>query len=278
MTQHGQVRLPDGRMVSALGLGTWHMGEARAARAAEVAALRGGLEAGIPVIDTAEMYASGGAEEVTGEAIAGYRDAVFVISKVLPHNASRRGTIAACEASLKRLGTDRIDLYLLHWRGPHPLRETVDAFEALRGAGKIGAWGVSNFDVDDMAELAAISPACAANQVAYNIASRGIEWQLLPDAQRAGQVVTAYCPLGQGQLLGNAMLGRIAGKHGVAVSAIALAWLLSHENVQAIPKSSQVTRVNEFVQALRVKLDADDFAEIDKAFPPPRRRVPLDVA
>ena len=278
MTQHRAVLLPGGRTPASLGLGTWHMGETRAAKAAEIAALRAGIEAGLSVIDTAEMYGNGGAEEVVGEAIAGTRDSLFIVTKVLPHNASRDGTAAACEASLKRLKTDRIDLYLLHWRGSHPLAETVAGFEALQAQGKIGAWGVSNFDLPDMLELAKVSGACAANQVLYHLGSRGIEWQLLPAAQHAGIVTMAYCPLGQGSLMGDATLAAMARKHGVAASAIALAWLLSKPQVMAIPKSAKVERVRGFAQALKVKLDAGDFAVLDKAFPPPRRKEALDMS
>lgn len=278
MSSYGTVRLPGGRVVPALGLGTWHMGETRKPRAAEAVALRAGLDLGLTVIDTAEMYASGGAEEVVAEAIAGRRDDVFIVSKVLPSNASRNGTVAACEASLKRLKTDRIDLYLLHWRGSYPLADTVAAFEALQAAGKIGAWGVSNFDADDMAELSRVSGGCAANQVLYHLASRGIEWRLLSDMQRRGIVTMAYCPLGQGRVLENKAIEAIARKHGVAGSAIALAWLLSKPQVMAIPKSAQADRVRDFAKAREVKLDAEDLAALDKAFPPPKRQEALDMS
>jgi diketogulonate reductase-like aldo/keto reductase len=277
MAVYTTVQLPGDRTVPSLGLGTWHMGEQRGARAAEMAALRAGIEAGLTMIDTAEMYGSGGAEEVAGEAIAGARDRLFIVSKVLPHNASRRGTVSACEASLKRLKTERIDLYLLHWRGSHPLAETVAAFEALTAAGKIGAWGVSNFDIGDMAELAKVSGGCAANQVLYHLGSRGIEWKLLPEMQKRGIVTMAYCPLGQGDLVRDQTISALARKHGVASSAIALAWLLSKPQVMAIPKSSRADRVGEFAQALTVKLDAEDFAALDKTFPPPKRQKPLDI-
>jgi diketogulonate reductase-like aldo/keto reductase len=229
MTQSNSVQLPGGPTLPALGLGTWHMGEKKADRAREVAALKAGIDLGLTVIDSAEMYGNGGAEEVVAEAIAGARDKVYLVSKVLPNNASRKGTIDACEQSLRRLKTDRIDLYLLHWRGSYPLADTVAAFERLKSEGKIVAWGVSNFDVDDMAELKRISDGdrCAANQVLYHLGSRGIEWQLLPDSQRAGMPIMAYCPLGQGELIGHPAIVQLACKHAVAPAALALAFLLS---------------------------------------------------
>lgn len=212
------TRLPAGIDVPVLGQGTWYMGEDRRRAADEVAALRLGLDLGMSLIDTAEMYASGGAEEVVCEAITGRRDEVFLVSKVLPSNASRQRTIAACEASLKRLGTDHIDLYLLHWRGGVPLAETVEAFEALMAAGKIGHWGVSNFDVDDMQELARVSGGAGvqSNQVLYNLESRGIEFDLLPASRRAGLPVMAYSPIGQGGFAGDDRLAAIAARHSVA--------------------------------------------------------------
>ena len=213
------LRLPGGELVPVLGQGTWGMGEDPASRGAEVAALRRGLDLGLTLIDTAEMYAEGGAEEVVGEAIGGRRDEVFLVSKVYPHNASAAGTVAACERSLRRLGTDRIDLYLLHWRGAHPLAETVAAFERLQRAGKIRHWGVSNLDADDMDELTAVpgGAACATDQVLYNPSRRGLEWDLLPWCRERGIPVMAYSPIEQGRLLGG-VLGAIAGKHGSAAS------------------------------------------------------------
>jgi diketogulonate reductase-like aldo/keto reductase len=275
--QSKTVQLPNGRVIAALGLGTWHMGENRSARQAEVDALRTGIDLGLTVIDTAEMYGDGGAEEVVAEAIAGRRDEIFLVSKVMPQNASLQGTIAACEKSLKRLKTGRIDLYLLHWRGRYPLADTVAAFERLRAQGKIGEWGVSNFDVADMAELALVEDGtrCAANQVLYHLGERGVEWQLLPEAQRARRPIMAYCPLGQGNLLRNTVVARLARKHHVAESAVALAFLLGKPGVLAIPKSAHAERVREFASAPAVKFDKDDLALLDREFPPPKRKTSL---
>ena len=277
MTHPNTVQLPSRRSIPALGLGTWHMGEKKADRAREVAALKAGIDLGLTLVDTAEMYGNGGAEEVVAEAIAGVRDKVYLVSKVLPHNASRKGTIKACEQSLRRLKTDRIDLYLLHWRGSYPLTETVAAFECLKSDGKIGAWGVSNFDVDDMAELRRVSDNCAANQVLYHLGSRGIEWQLLPDSQRAGMPIMAYCPLGQGDLIGHPAIVQLARKHAVAPAAIAIAFLLSKPGVIAIPKSSHAERVHEIAKARDVKLDSEDFKLLDREFPAPKRKTALDI-
>ncbi len=273
------TRLPAGVDVPVLGQGTWYMGEDSRRAADEVAALRLGLDLGMSLIDTAEMYASGGAEEVIREAIAGRRDEVFLVSKVLPSNASRQRTIAACEASLKRLGTDRIDLYLLHWRGGVPLAETVEAFEALQAAGKIGHWGVSNFDVDDMHELARVSGGAGvpSNQVLYNLESRGIEFDLLPASQRAGVPVMAYSPIGQGGFAGDDRLSAIAGRHGVSTTQVALAWVLRHKGVIAIPKAVKPEHVRANRAAADLALTEADLAEIDAAFPPPRRKVPLEM-
>ena len=209
------IALPSGEQVAALGQGTWYMGESARARPQEVTALRLGIDLGMTLIDTAEMYGSGGAEEVVGEAVAGRRDHIFIVSKVLPNNASRRGTIAACERSLRRMKTDRIDLYLLHWRGSHPLRETVEAFEELKRAQKIRHWGVSNFDTDDMEELVALpgGKAVATNQVLYNLTRRGIEYDLLPYCGQHRIPVMAYSPIEQGRMLGNATLKEIAARH-----------------------------------------------------------------
>jgi diketogulonate reductase-like aldo/keto reductase len=273
------VTLKSGDKVPVLGLGTWRMGERKGERAAEVAAIRLGLELGITLIDTAEMYGDGGAEEAIAEAIAGRRDGLFVVSKVYPHNASRAGTVAACERSLKRLKTDRLDLYLLHWRGSVPLAETVEAFEKLRQAGKIRSWGVSNFDTGDMAELAGLPQggSCAANQVLYHLGSRGIEWQLLDACRKAEAMVMAYSPLGQGPLLRKPALKAVADKHGTDPAAIALAWVLRQPGVVAIPKAVRAEHVRANMKALDVKLDADDLKALDAAFPPPRRAVPLDM-
>lgn len=273
------ITLPGGRRVPALGQGTWHMGESGAAAQAEIRALQAGIDLGMTLIDTAEMYADGGAEEVVGRAVDGRRDSVFIVSKVLPSNASRRGTVAACEASLKRLGTDRIDLYLLHWRGRHPLSETVAAFEDLRATGKIGAWGVSNFDVDDMEELLSVSGGdhVAANQVLYNPARRGIEFDLLPWSDQRGIATMAYSPLDEGRLVHHPALARIAASHGASAAQVALAFLLSRPHVIVIPKSGSPERVAENRKAADLILTPDDIAALDAAFPPPRRKQPLEM-
>lgn len=269
--------LPSGISVPVLGQGTWKMGERRDRFAQEVAALRLGIELGMTLIDTAEMYASGGAEEVVREAISGRRDEVFVVSKVLPTNASRAATIRACEASLKRLGTDRIDLYLLHWRGGVPLSQTVDAFETLKAGGKIADWGVSNFDVDDMEELAALpgGGAVAANQVLYNLGNRGIDFDLMPWQRKRGIPVMAYSPVGEGNLAGDGRLKAVAGRHGATPAQVALAWTLRGEGVIAIPKASQEKHVRDNRAAADIRLTAQDLADLDAAFPPPRRKQPL---
>lgn len=274
-----QARFADGTEVPALGLGTWHMGESRKDAAAEVRALQAGIDCGMTLIDTAEMYANGGAESVTGEAIRGRRDGVFLVSKVLPSNASHKGTIAACEASLKRLGTDRIDLYLLHWPGRHPLRETVAAFEELRGAGKIVRWGVSNFDTLAMRQLAAVPGGgnCAANQVLYNLSTRGIEFDLMPWMKELEMPLMAYSPLDEGRLIRHPGLGKMAGRVGVTPAQLALAFLLGRDNVIAIPKSSSPDRVAENRASAAIKLGDEDLAELDRMFPPPRSREPLQM-
>jgi diketogulonate reductase-like aldo/keto reductase len=255
------------------------MGERKSERLAEVRALKLGLELGVRLIDTAEMYGEGLAEEIVGEAIGSLRDSIYLVSKVYPHNASRKGTVAACERSLKRLKTDRLDLYLLHWRGSHPLAETVQGFEALKRAGKILNWGVSNFDVDDLDALAGVPDGsnCACNQVLYHLGSRGIEWQLLPKCQAARIMVMAYSPLGQGALLRKPALGKIAAKHACDPAAVALAWVLRQPGVITIPKAKDPEHVRANVKALEVKLDQDDLAALDSAFPPPRRARPLDM-
>jgi diketogulonate reductase-like aldo/keto reductase len=260
--------------VPVIGQGTWQMGEDRTRRAEEVAALRLGIELGMTLIDTAEMYAEGGAEEVVGEAIAGRRDDVFLVSKVYPHNASHKGIPQACERSLRRLNTDYIDLYLLHWRGQYPLEETVEAFERLREAGKIGRWGVSNFDVDDMQELA--TPACATNQVLYNLEERGIEFDLLPWCQQHNMPVMAYCPIGQGgKMLANSTLKQVAARHGATTAQVSLAWLLRQNGVIAIPKAVKKEHVQLNAQAARLKLEAGDLEALDQAFHAPQRKQQL---
>ncbi|MFO1047643.1 MAG: aldo/keto reductase [Geminicoccaceae bacterium] len=271
------LRLPGGEAVPALGQGTWGMGEDPADRGAEVAALRRGLELGLSLIDTAEMYAEGGAERVIAEAIGGRRDEVFLVSKVYPHNASAQGTVAACERSLKRLATDRIDLYLLHWRGAHPLAETVAAFEGLQRAGKIRHWGVSNLDAADMAELAELpgGGACATDQVLYNPGRRGPEWDLLPWCRERGIPVMAYSPLEQGRLAGNATLGALARARGCGPLQVALAWVLAQPGVLAIPKAARAAHVEANVAVLGFELSPDELAAIDRAFPPPEGPRPL---
>lgn len=274
-----EAALPDGRRIAALGQGTWHMGESRASAADEVRALQTGIDLGMTLIDTAEMYAAGGAETVVGEAIKGRSDAVFLVSKVLPSNASRSGTIAACETSLRRLGTERIDLYLLHWQGGYPLAETVAAFERLKADGKIGAWGVSNFDVDDMEELLSVPGGgnVATNQVLYNLARRGIEFDLLPWSDRRSIPTMAYSPLDEGRLLRHQTLAQIAAGHGATAAQVALAFVLSRDNVIAIPKSGSAARVVENRKAVDLRLTAEDRAALDAAFPPPPRKRPLEM-
>jgi diketogulonate reductase-like aldo/keto reductase len=274
-----RVTLPNGRRVPALGLGTWHMGEDSRQRGAEATALRAGLDLGLTLIDTAEMYGDGGAEEVVGEAIQGRRDQVYLVSKVYPHNASLKGTVAACERSLKRLRVDHLDLYLLHWRGSYALADTVAAFERLEKEGKIGGWGVSNFDVSDMAALRQIvagSP-CLTNQVLYHLGSRGIDWDLLPQTAASGGTLMAYSPLGQGDILGAPALADIATKHGVTPAAVALAWTLRHPHVIAIPKASRLAHVQANATAADLVLDAVDLAALDQAFPPPQKAMPLGM-
>jgi diketogulonate reductase-like aldo/keto reductase len=272
------VRLADGTAVPALGMGTWHMGERARTRAREIAALRAGVAAGMTLVDTAEMYGDGGAEKVVADALAGLRDHVFVVSKVYPHNAGSKSAIAACERSLRRLRTDRLDLYLLHWRGRIPLAETVDAFERLRADGKILRWGVSNFDTDDLTELLALpgGDRCAVNQVLYHVGQRGIEWSLLPACRQRSIAVIAYSPMGEGDLLGHPALTRIARAIGRTPAQVALAWLLSRDGVIAIPKTSSVEHVAEN-RASTFALTPATLAQIDAAFPPPRAAAPLAV-
>lgn len=277
MTAIPTTSLPDGSAMPVFGMGTWHMGESSSRFDAEVAALRRGLELGVSLIDTAEMYGSGGAERVVAEAIAGRRDAAYIVSKVLPSNALHQRTVRACEESLKRLGTDRLDLYLLHWRGGTPLEETVRAFEDLQAAGKIVRWGVSNFDVDDLEELEAISPACATNQVLYNLTRRGIEHDLLPYQQARSMPVMAYSPIEQGELAGHDVLEKIASSHGATSAQVALAWVLDRPGVIAIPKTGNPDRMAENVAALDLRLTDADRQALDRAFPPPRRKQPLEM-
>ncbi|MFQ5785327.1 MAG: aldo/keto reductase [Alphaproteobacteria bacterium] len=271
------VTLPSGESVPTLGLGTWRMGESAGARKAEVAALRAGIDLGLTLIDSAEMYGEGDAEKVVGEAVAGRRDEVFLVSKVYPHNATRDGAVAACERSLRRLGTDRLDLYLLHWRGDVPLGETIEAFEALVTAGKIRYFGVSNFDTADMDELFALCGGsdAATDQVLYNLLRRGVEWDLIPWCRKRGLPVMAYTPLGEGRLDRHPALAAIAERHGAAPLQIVLAWLLREDGVIAIPKAASIAHLRENRAALDLRLSADDLVEIDRAFPPPVHAEPL---
>lgn len=279
-----QLTFPDGQRRPVLGLGTWRMGESARARPAEVAALRLALELGYRVIDSAEMYGEGGAEEVVGRALAEalragslQRDELFVVSKVYPHNASRQGVAAACARSLKRLGLERIDLYLLHWRGAHPLAETVEAFEALRAQGRIGAWGVSNFDVSDMRELLGVAggAACAANQVYFSLGERGAGFELLPWLRAHGMPLMAYCPIDQGRLAADAGLAALAGRLGVTAAQLALAWVLHQDGTMAIPKAVREAHLRENLAAAELVLSLETQRELDELFPPPRGPGPL---
>jgi diketogulonate reductase-like aldo/keto reductase len=273
------VALPGGERVPALGMGTWRIGEAEALRAEEIATLRLGIELGAALIDTAEMYGEGLAESLIGEAIEGRRDKVFLVSKVYPHNATRKGAVAACERSLQRLNTDRLDLYLLHWRGSVPLAETVEAFEALRKAGKIRHWGVSNLDLADMQEPWYVTHGQAAqtDQVLYNLARRGIEWDLLPWLRERRVPVMAYSPLDEGRLLRSPKLADFARRHDMSAAQAALAWLLSKDDVIVIPKTSNRERLRENLGALNQRLDAAALAELDRIFPPPDGPRPLEM-
>jgi diketogulonate reductase-like aldo/keto reductase len=275
------VRLPDGTEVPALGQGTWHMGERGSAAKTEVAALKLGIELGIQLIDTAEMYGNGRAEELVAEATQGQRDRLFILSKVYPHNASRSGVPAACERSLKRLRTDRLDLYLLHWRGSHPLAETVEAFEKLRTEGKIRYWGVSNFDTSDMRQVLSLPGGtnCATNQVLYHVGSRGIEYDLLPWCTEHDIPIMAYSPVGQGgRLLQSRALAAVAKRHGRTPAQIAIAWTMRHGNVISIPKASDPAHVRENAAAGDIDLSDEDLALIDAQHPPPGRKQSLDIS
>ena len=272
------VAFPDGASVPALGQGTWRMGESPADRRGEIAAVRLGLELGMTLIDTAEMYGDGAAESLIGEALAGVRDELFLVSKAYPQNASRARLPRSCEASLRRLNTDRLDLYLLHWRGSVPLGETVEAMQALQAAGKIRHWGVSNLDLDDMEELIAAGGAdCAADQVLYNLGRRGIEVALLPWLDTRGVPVMAYTPLEPGRMARSAALAGIAARRGVAPLQIALAWVLRRPEIIAIPKASSPEHVRQNRAALDIALTAEELVALDEAFPPPRRRGALEM-
>jgi diketogulonate reductase-like aldo/keto reductase len=279
------VRLPGlERPVPALGLGTWRLGESATARRAEVAVVRRAFELGYRLIDTAEMYGEGGAEEVVGQALAEAlaagvlrREDAFIVTKVYPHNASASGIAQACDRSRRRLRLDVVDLYLLHWRGRHPLASTVAGFEALRDAGSIGHWGVSNFDVADMQELWRVPAGthCVANQVYYSASQRGIEFDLLPWQREHGLATMAYCPIDQGTLAANRGLVEIAKRHGATAAQIALAWVLRQPDVIAIPKAARKEHLRENLAAAQLELGAEDFEAIDQLFPPPSRKRPL---
>jgi diketogulonate reductase-like aldo/keto reductase len=273
------TKLAGGEAVPILGQGTWMMGERGADRRKEADALRLGLDLGMALIDTAEMYGSGGAEEVVAEAIAGRRESVFLVSKVLPSNASRSGVPAACDRSLRRLKTDRIDLYLYHWRGGTPLAETIEALERLRQSGKVRHWGVSNFDTDDMQELALLPEGAQAqtNQILYNLSRRGPEFDLLPWQRERGMPIMAYSPVEQGSLTEDSRLTGIAGRHDATPAQIALAWTIRNGDVIAIPKASQTKHVRDNRAAADIVLTAQDLAELDEAFPPPSRRRSLEM-
>lgn len=274
------VTLPSGATMPAFGLGTWRMGNDRSRRKQETDAIAHAIDIGYPMIDTAEMYGEGTAEESIADAMAGRkRDAIYLVSKVYPHNASKMGTVAACERSLKRLKTDRIDLYLLHWRGQHSFADTLEGFERLRRDGKIKDYGVSNFDRDDMEEWVELDGGrCGTNQVMYNLARRGIEFDLVPWQRQHKIPVMAYSPLDQGPLLRHATLKTIADRHGATPAQIALAWLLRQDGMVAIPKSADRARVTENLGAVKVKLTDADITDLDRAFPPPKRKTSLAMS
>jgi diketogulonate reductase-like aldo/keto reductase len=270
--------MPSGAEMPVFGIGTWRMGESARRQPQELEAVRYAIELGYPMIDTAEMYGDGGAEEIIGEALAGRRQRPFIVSKVYPHNATRSGTIAACERSLKRLKLERIDLYLLHWRGGARLEETFEAFHRLREGGKIGDFGVSNFDAGDMADAARLDKGLTgSNQVLYCLSRRGPEFDLLPWMRKLSIPLMAYSPLDQGGLLGKPALKKLAGEVGCTPAQLALAWVLAQPGVVTIPKSSTRERVKENLAAVEVKLSPQILAELDKAFPPPKGKQALEM-
>lgn len=278
------VTFADGTILPAIGQGTWFMGEDAAQHGQEVAALQAGLERGLTLIDTAEMYADGGAERVVGDALRGRRDQAVVVSKVYPWNASEVDAVEACERSLTRLNTDYLDLYLLHWRGNIPLEETLRAMQTLQQQGKIRRWGVSNFDSDDLNELLAEEGGgqCATNQVLYHLASRGIEYDLLPECQQLAMPLMAYCPLAQAgrlraELMSHPTLTRIAQQKGISMAQLLLAWVIRKEGVMAIPKASSIAHVDDNAAALGIVLTSEELSLINQAFPPPATKQPLDV-
>ncbi len=269
--------LPNGTLMPRFGIGTWRMGERASAAQAEIAVIKTAIERGVTLIDTAEMYGDGGAEEVVGRAISGVREKLFIVSKVYPQNASRKGTVAACERSLKRLGTDYLDCYLLHWPGEHPIAETVDALETLKAQGKIRAWGVSNFDVAEMQELVSVENGnnVATNQVLYNLSRRGVEFDLLPWQRERGIPTMAYSPIEQARLLESPKLKAIARDIGATPAQLAMAWLLQQPDVIVIPKTTHIARLDENLGALSLTLTAATLSALDAAFAPPRKRAPL---
>jgi len=279
MTDIPQITLPDGGKVPAYGQGTWHMGETRTRFADEAAALKLGIDLGVTLIDTAEMYGNGVAEEIVAEAAKGRRDKLFIVSKVLPYNGSQRGTIDACERSLRRLRTDHIDLYLLHWRGSHPFPETLAAFDKLTQQGKIRYHGVSNFDRRDMEEwVKSGGEAVASNQILYNLTRRGPEWEVIPWCRQRNVAIMAYSPIEQGRMLGEKVLAEVAARHAGATPAqVALAWLLKRDGMIVIPKASNKEHVRENFGALDLQLTDQDLADFDKAFPPPKGRTALGM-
>jgi diketogulonate reductase-like aldo/keto reductase len=271
------ITLPLGQSIPAMGLGTWHLAEDPGRWDVEVRSLQLGIDLGLTLVDTAEMYADGGAEELVGEAIEGRRDQVFLVTKVLPSHATRREMPLACDRSLRRLGTDHVDLYLLHWRGSTPLDEVVEAFDALVGAGKIVYWGVSNFDVGDLEELWNVpgGPHVQTDQVLYNLARRGVEWDLLPWCAQRRIPIMAYSPIEQGQLLDDPALRAVAERHGATPAQVALAWILRHDLVNVIPKAGTPEHVRENRAALDLRLTREDVAVLDRAFAPPAGPQPL---
>ncbi len=281
--------LVNGPPMPRFGIGTWRMGEHASAAQAEIAVIKAAIERGVTLIDTAEMYGDGGAEKVIGRAIAKTsdtpntsntsiaREKLYIVSKVYPHNASRKGTLAACERSLERLGTDYLDGYLLHWPGEHPIAETVDAFETLKAQGKIRSWGVSNFDVAEMRELVSVPNGnnVAINQVLYNLSRRNVEFDLLPWQRERGILTMAYSPIEQGRLLQSASLTSIAHDIGATPAQLAIAWLLQRPDVVVIPKTTHIARLEENLGALSLTLDAATLTALDAAFAPPQKRAPL---
>jgi len=274
-----EVTLPGGEKIPAYGQGTWHMGENNRYAEEEEASLRLGIELGLTLIDTAEMYGNGVAEEIVARAAGKNRDKLFIVSKVLPYNASRKGAIEACERSLKRLKTDRIDLYLLHWRGSHPFAETLAAFDTLKRDGKIRHHGVSNFGLDDMKEWVGLGggETVATNQILYNLTRRGPEYDLIPWCRQRGIPIMAYSPIEQGRMLGHKALAEIGVRHNATPAQVALAWLLHQDGMIVIPKARQLDHVRENRKAPDVTLTEDDLAALDRAFKPPNRRTPLGM-